>query len=90
MRYFVNGLMVVVPLVLILGIFRGEVSLDQYYQLSQKREELQAAVDSIQQRNEHLREEIKKLKKSSSYAKKVLRDKYHVMDEDEEIIFFAR
>jgi cell division protein FtsB len=46
-------------------------------------------VDKLKTDNQELSEEIRKIKSSPAYARKVLRDKYHVTDANEKIIFFA-
>jgi cell division protein FtsB len=46
-------------------------------------------VDKLKADNQELSEEIRKIKSSPAYARKVLRDKYHVTDANEKIIFFA-
>ena len=44
---------------------------------------------AIEAENARLQEEITKIKVSKSYARKVLREKYHTTDENEHIVFFA-
>lgn len=75
--------------VLAVGIMRGESSVRNYFDMQKSREVLSATVGSLEKENAELSEEIQRLKQSPSYAKKVLRDKYHVTDEDEDIVFFA-
>jgi cell division protein FtsB len=60
-----------------------------FLELEKSRGVLSTAVDKLKEENELIAEELNKIKSSPSYAKKILRDKYHVMDEDEDIIFFA-
>ncbi|MEZ4743613.1 MAG: septum formation initiator family protein [Bdellovibrionota bacterium] len=76
-------------LVILIGLFRGEHSIASYFALRESQTVLAEAVDKLKQENSGLEQEILKLKKSKSYAKKVLRDKYHITDEGEKIIFFA-
>lgn len=76
-------------IVLVIGIIRGERSIGNYFELQHSRDVLKKRVDSLQTENTHLSREILKITKSKSYAKKVLRDKYHITDEDEKIVFFA-
>lgn len=75
--------------VLAIGMLRGESSVRTYFDLRKSRGVLQETVDGLKAENSTLAEEILRLKRSPSYAKKVLRDKYHVIEEDEDIIFFA-
>jgi cell division protein FtsB len=76
-------------LVLTIGVLRGEHSIANYFELRQSREVLGKTVAGLQNENSDLSKEIVKLKKSKGYARKVLRDKYHITDDDEKIIFFA-
>lgn len=75
--------------VLNIGLVRGESSLKDYFELRKSQETLSKTVNTLTQENLALDEEILRLKKSKSYAKKILRDKYHVTEPDENIIFFA-
>lgn len=71
------------------GIFRGETSITRYLSLKDSEVVLTKAVTNLETENNRLEDEIFKLKKSKSYARKVLRDKYHVTETDEKIIYFA-
>jgi cell division protein FtsB len=75
--------------VIALGVARGDTSLSRYWQLKKSRAVLEKAVDDLRRENAALADEIVRLKESPSYAKKVLRDKYHVTEPDEDIVFFA-
>jgi cell division protein FtsB len=75
--------------VLAIGMVRGESSISSYYALEKSRGVMAKTVETLRAENQALNDEIVRLKESPSYAKKVLRDKYHVTDEDEDIIFFA-
>ncbi len=72
-----------------IGIFRGETSIARYLALKDSEVILTKAVSNLEIENNKLEDEIFKLKKSKSYARKVLRDKYHVTEGDEKIIYFA-
>jgi cell division protein FtsB len=72
-----------------LAMFRGESSFDGYLALVKSRDLLRGTVGQIAQENSAIQSEILKLKESPSYARKVLRDKYHVVEQDENIVFFA-
>lgn len=75
--------------VITLGIMRGESSLTHYWQLKNSQIVLENAVNALKQENSLLSEEIIKLKESPGYAKKVLKDKYHITEPDEDIVYFA-
>lgn len=72
-----------------MGLYRGDNSVAGYFHLKQSREVLKKAVQDLGSENTALSEEINRLKTSPGYARKVLRDKYHLTDEDEDIVFFA-
>ena len=74
--------------VLCIGIVRGETSVSSYLELKKSRDVLAEAVGNLDQQNTDLDNEINKIKKSASYAEKILRDKYHVVEEGESIVFF--
>ena len=75
--------------ILILGTIRGESSLSDYYELSDSLQIMEDTVAKIDDENRQIKNEIEKIKQSPSYARRVLRDKYHITDENEEIVFFA-
>jgi cell division protein FtsB len=75
--------------VLLIGTLRGENSILDYFKLRKSSDVLEAAVAKLKSGNEDLSDEIRRIKGSSAYARKVLRDKYHVTDDNEKIIFFA-
>lgn len=75
--------------VLLIGTVRGETSIFDYFKLRKSSDVLEATVDKLKASNENLSEEIRRIKSSPEYARKVLRDKYHVTDQGEKIIFFA-
>jgi len=76
-------------IVLMVGTLRGEVSIMDYFKLRKSLHLLEGTVDKLRADNQELSEEIRKIKGSPAYARKVLRDKYHVTDANEKIIFFA-
>ena len=75
--------------VIFLGMFRGETSIVKYYELKKSQRVLEDAISEIETESSELQLEIKKIRKSSSYARKVLREKYHVLDEGERIVFYG-
>jgi cell division protein FtsB len=82
-------LLVLAAIVLNVGIVRGSSTLDTYLNLRKSRDVLTNSVDRLRRENDELSTEIMRLKKSPNYARKVLRDKYHVTEQDESIVFFA-
>lgn len=83
------GLIIAGIVILNLGMLRGSSGVQSFVELTKSRDVMQKTVAGLKQESEELSSEITRLKKSPSYAKKVLRDKYHVTDPDEDIVFFA-
>ena len=75
--------------VITIGIMRGETSIGRYFALAKSKTILQEAVTELETENTNLATEIERIKESKSYARKVLRDKYHVTDDDEKIVYYA-
>lgn len=75
--------------VLLIGTLRGQNSIFDYFKLRKSQDILESTINKLTASNENLSEEIRKIKNSPDYARKVLRDKYHVTDPNEKIIFFA-
>lgn len=76
-------------IVLAVGIVRGHSSLTHKYRLERSAAVLRQQLDQLQAENKALADEINKIKNSPSYARKVLRDRYHLTENDENILFFA-
>lgn len=76
-------------LVLGVGVTRGESSIENYLKLRKSKKILEETVSVLEHENQSLSDEIVRLKKSKQYAKKVLKEKYHITDPDEHIEFFA-
>jgi cell division protein FtsB len=87
--HWLAALLVSGTVVLGAGMLRGQSSVDGYFELKRSREVLSETVERLRKENAALSEEILRIKESPSYARKVLRDKYHVTDPDEDIVFFA-
>jgi cell division protein FtsB len=75
--------------VLMVGVVRGRSSIGAYFKLKESARKLEVAVAALEAENREMQMEIERIKSSKSYARKVLRDKYHVTDTDEKIIFFT-
>lgn len=75
--------------VLTIGALRGENSVFKYFELQKSEAVLQETVANLETENELLQSEIQKISQSTNYARKILREKYHVTEENETIIFFA-
>ncbi len=88
-QFFAAFLLVFGVAVLVTGMLRGDSSIANYWELRTSRDVLQKTINNLQKQNDDLQLEITKIKQSSEYAKKVLRDKYHVTEPGESIVFFA-
>jgi len=75
--------------VLLNGVYRGEQSLQKYFELSSNLQVMEDTVENLEMQNKQLEQEIHKLKTSPDYARKVLRDKYHLTEPNERIVFFT-
>ena len=76
-------------LVLLVGVIRGESPFTRYFKLSESQEILNETVEGLEREIAQISAEIERIEKSPSYAEKILRDKYHVTDKNESIVFFA-
>lgn len=86
---WILGLVLAGVVIVNIGMVRGSSSFASYGDLTKSRDVMRATVDSLRKENAELQAEIHRLRRSPGYAKKVLRDKYHVTDPDEDIVFFA-
>jgi cell division protein FtsB len=84
-----RALLISALIILVLGTARGEQSIKKYFELKNSRDILKSSLDQIKAQNSQLQDEIYKIKNSPQYAEKILRDRYHIKDQDENIIFFA-
>jgi len=75
--------------VLTIGMIRGESSLDSFLELRTSRVVIAETVSELENYNKNLTDEIAKIRQSPRYARRVLRDKYHITDKGERIVFFA-
>jgi cell division protein FtsB len=75
-------------LVLVIGMMRGSSDLGKYFELKNNLSNLQEIINEIEKKNENLESEIHRIKTSPLYARKILKDRYHVVDDNEDIIFF--
>lgn len=76
-------------IVLNFGIWRGSTGPSNYLALRDSRDLLKGTVSQLRDENGKLSAEILRLKQSPGYARKVLRDRYHVTEKDENIVFFS-
>lgn len=86
---WIFGLVLAGIVIINVGMVRGSSSMASYSELTKSRDVMRTTVKGLRKENESLNDEIQRLLRSPSYARKVLRDKYHVTDPDEGIVFFA-
>ncbi len=89
-RTLVNVCFVLGLMVTFFGVFNGDVSYSNYQELKKSKSILAKAVADLESRSQMFSLEIDKLKKSPAYATRVLKDKYHYRDGDEQLIFYAK
>lgn len=89
MRHVLRLLLIFGIVVLGVGIVRGHSSLRHKYRLERSAAVLRQQLDQLAAENKALSDEISKIKNSRSYARKVLRDRYHLTEHGENIVFFA-
>ena len=82
-------LMFLTTLSLLIGLWQGGKTLGDYFELYHSKEVLVETIKNLEKDIKTTQTEILRIHKSDSYALKVLRDKYHVLEKNEEIIFFA-
>lgn len=60
-----------------------------YLKLLKSKEILADTIEKLEVKNKDLEDEIERITNSKSYALKVLRERYHLTEENEKIIFFT-
>lgn len=83
------GIILAAAVVLSVGMIRGENTVTAYWDLLKSREILEQAVQGLEKENRQLSSEITKIRTSGEYAKRVLKDKYHLTEPNETILFYA-
>jgi cell division protein FtsB len=75
--------------VILLGVVRGSSDTTRYFELKKSLNDLNSTVENLKSQNLSLETEIHNIKTSPQYAKKILKDRYHITDENEDVVFFA-
>ena len=75
-------------LVILNSIIQGKHSISGFFNLKKSHDILDRTVEGLKSENESLETEISRISNSSDYAKKVLRDKFHLIEDNERLIFF--
>jgi len=74
---------------IILSTLRGGGELFDYINIQRSLSLLKQNISKLEKKAQNLEHEIFRIKNSREYAKKVLKDRYHLTDENESIMFFA-
>lgn len=75
-------------LVLVVSFVRGEHTISNFFQLKSSQKKLEEHLHILENENADIAVEIEKIEGSSDYARKVLKDKYNLLEEGEEVLFF--
>ncbi|NRA65176.1 MAG: hypothetical protein HRU19_11880 [Pseudobacteriovorax sp.] len=78
-----------VSLLFVWGAFKSPSNASQYFRLKDRLEVLEATVSSIEGDIAGIEDELHKIKSNPRYARKVLKDKFHITEDSEYIVFFA-
>jgi cell division protein FtsB len=89
LEHGVGSLYIFATVVIVVGVLRGPTSISSYFSLLKSKAILEETVSGIQAENQRLSDEIARIRESKDYARKVLREKYHVTDDGEKIIYYA-
>ena len=73
----------------VLSTLRGSGELFKYMSLQKNFHSLEMSIANLRLEAEELENEIHRITNSKEYAKKVFRDKYHITNKGESIMFFA-
>ena len=87
-KLWISLVLFLTALVLSIGMIRGKTGMKTYFELRQSELILARTTSKLEQDIQNLRREIAKIENSREYVRKVLRDKYHEMNDDEEFFFF--
>lgn len=74
---------------LLVGIIQGKISFADYWLLKEKRDLYAQKVKNLEEETQELELEIERVSYSKQYARKILREKYHLLEENEKIFFFS-
>lgn len=85
---FVSCLLLLGAILLWVNLLQGKTSLKDYFELKKSHHRLSVAVRNLELEIAKLEDEILKLKTSKDYVRKVLKDRYHLTESNERILFF--
>lgn len=76
-------------IVLLIGLLRGYSGVLNYLALQKSHKILADKVSLLVNETRYLSDEIERIETSKSYAMRIYKDKYHVTEEGESILFFT-
>lgn len=74
---------------LTIGIVRGSIDTLRYFELKKSLTELQQATYELRNENKNIELEVLNIKTSPQYAKKILKDRFHMTEDNEDLVFMA-
>lgn len=89
LKHSLMVIMIWTTAVFLVSALRGQTSFNTYINLKDSEVILSKTVEDLKVFNDDLELQIQKLKTSKEYARKVLKEKYHVTEENEKIVYFA-
>ena len=85
---FVSFLLFLGSFILCTNFWQGKTSLSDYFELKKSQKNLEETVTKLKFEIKDLEAELYKIKSSRDYARKILKDRYHLTSENERILFF--
>lgn len=75
--------------VISIGVVRGPTGFARYRDLRMSEARLETTLEQLRGEARSLESEIQRITSSPAYARKILRDKFHVIGDNERIVFFS-
>jgi cell division protein FtsB len=88
-RFFFKCLIFLTASLLAWGTFHGETSFADYFFLKEKRDLYKKKIQALEAETQSIALEIERVEGSEAYAKKILKDKYHVLADGEKVLLFS-
>lgn len=82
-----TGIIIAFSAILLVGIVRGSIDTLRYFDLKKSFNELKQATHNLRKENQEIELEVHKIKTSPQYAKKILKDRFHMTEDNENIVF---
>ena len=82
-------IIIMLSITLVAGILKTRNNISSYIALNKSCQVLEKTIQELEQDIRGLEEEILRINQSKSYVSKLLKDRYHIVNENEEILFLA-